>query len=196
MITEREVALRLAANGDVDRKLRVSSTSRFFWFYSLSLWDPDAFEQCVAGAAGFAAMAFLLTSLTFVGLERPSMVATSMFEYFLLGLIFMWFYSLGPWLQPTNLKVILTFVFRLYRKGKVLGDLSAEEISRLFPRRRDGQISTLKEHSNRSRISALIEMIEGSAAFGSLTVGALTVGALFAFFLVALLVMASFLGSL
>ncbi len=190
MITEREVALRLAANKDVDRKLRIASRSRFFWFYSLSLWDPDAFWQCVIGAAGFAAGAFLLTRVTFVGLAMPPLVATTMFEYFLLGLILMWLHSLGPWLQPTNLKVILTFVFRLYRKGKVVGDLSAEEIRSLFPSRRDGQTSALSERPNPSRISVLVGMLETSAIFGSLTVGAL-----FAFFLVALLVIASLLGS-
>ena len=179
---EREVALRLAANRDIDRKLRVASRSRFFWIYSLSLWDPDAFWKCLSGAVGSAAVAFLLTRITFVGFTFPPVVATTMFEYFLLGLIFMWFYSLGPWLHPTNLKVIFTFIFRLYRKNKVLGDLSADEIRRLFPVRRLGRSSALNDHPRPSLISALIGMITGSVIFGSLAVGTL-----FAFFLVALL---------
>ena len=56
-----------------------------------------------------------------------------MFEYFLLGLILMWVYNLGPWLHPTNLIVIFTFIFSLYRKNKTTEDLSAEDIGRLFP---------------------------------------------------------------
>jgi hypothetical protein len=55
------------------------------------------------------------------------------FEYFLLGLILMWACNLGPWLHPTNLGVIFTLIFRLYRKNKTMDDLSAQEIGRLFP---------------------------------------------------------------
>jgi len=133
MLADREVALRLAIDRNVDRKLRTATGSRFFWVYALSLWDPDAFWKCISGASGFA-LAGLLLAGVMPGMHLPSQfTATVIFEYFLIGLILMWVYNLGPWLHPSNLTVIFTFIFRLYRKNMTLGDLSAQEIGRMFP---------------------------------------------------------------
>lgn len=127
------MALRLATNRDVDRKLRAAAGSRFFWLYSLSLWDPDAFWKCISGASGFAIVGFCLSRLISVGFVPTQLTVTVAFEYFLLGLILMWAWHLGPWLYPLNLVVIFTFIFRLYRKNMTTNDLSAHEISQLFP---------------------------------------------------------------
>lgn len=132
MLPDREVAIRLATNREVDRKLRELSRSKYFWLYSLSLWNPDAFQRCVLGASCFAAIGLFLSLILTGGLEP--MVATVSFEFFLLGLVLMWPFALGPWLQPRNLVVIFTFVFTLYRKNRAVSDLSAEEIRYLFPR--------------------------------------------------------------
>jgi hypothetical protein len=183
LLADREVALRLATNRDVDRKLRVASSSRFFWVYSLSLWDPDAFWECVSGAAAFSIVGLFLISLTpAAAFTHASLTATAMFEYFLLGLILMWLYKLGPWLHPTNLVVIFTFIFRLYRKNMTLNDLSAEEICRLFPQDKD-PVFALKDHAVLSRLYLRIRR--------SPVMGSLLLGASFAAFLVALLLIMS-----
>jgi len=166
VLRDREVALRLATNRDVDRKLRVASSSRFFWIYSLSLWDPDAFWQCISGAAAFASVGLFLMRLTSVGFTPTSVTAA--FEYFLLGLILMWVYKLGPWLHPTNLIVIFTFVFRLYRKNMTMDDLNAEEIGRLFPFHSQDRDST----HGRTRVARLYLRLRQSPVIGSLLLGA------------------------
>src|SRR5215467_11644156 len=118
MVTDLEVDLRLATNIDVDRKLRLASKSRYFWLYGLSLWDPEAFWKCFTGASAFALVGLLLLRSTVVAFVPSTLTVTAVFEFFVLGLILMWLYYLGPWVHPANLKVILTFVFRLYRKNK------------------------------------------------------------------------------
>jgi hypothetical protein len=168
LLTDREVALRLATNRDVDRKLRAASSSRFFWIYSLSLWDPDAFWKCVSGAAAFAVMGFFLVGLTHAGFMPTSLTVTAMFEYFLMGLILMWVYKLGPWLHPTNLLVIFTFIFSLYRKNRTLDDLCPEEIGRLFPSQKEGP-AFIQEHA---RFEQLYLRIRRSPVLGSLLLGA------------------------
>jgi hypothetical protein len=181
LLADREVALRLASNMDVDRKLRIASNSRFFWIYSLSLWDPDAFWKCISGAAAFALVGLYLTAMMPAGFTHVSLTATAMFEYFLLGLILMWFYNLGPWLHPTNLIVIFTFIFRLYRKNKTLNDLSAEEIGRLFPKD-ENPVFSLRHYA---RLSRLYLRIRQSPVIGSLLLGA----SLAAFMVTLLLIM-------
>jgi len=179
LLTDREVALRLATNRDVDRKLRTASSSRFFWLYSLSLWDPDAFWECVSGASAFAFVGLFLMRLTFIGFTPASLTAAAVFEYFLLGLILMWVYKLGPWLHPTNLIVIFTFIFRLYRKNKTIDDLSAEEIGRLFPFDEDSTSS-----HERATLAKLYRRVRQSPVIGSLLLGSL----LAAFMIVLLLI--------
>jgi len=133
VLANSEVALRLATNRDVDRKLRIAASSRFFWIYSLSLWDPDAFWKCIAGASAFAGVGLCLARAS-PGFFLPTqLTATVIFEYFAFGLILMWAFNLGPWLNPRNFSVIFTLIFRLYRKNMTADDLSAEEIGRLFP---------------------------------------------------------------
>jgi len=111
--------------------------------------------------------------------------ATAVFEFFVLGLILMWLYSLGPWIHPANLKVILTFVFRLYRKNKTVDDLSALDISRLFRTRRGEPAFTWIQRIQSSEIYA---QVVGSPFYGSLVTGGL-----FAFLLIALLMVTSHL---
>jgi len=178
----REIALRLAANRDVDRKLRIASASRFFWVYSLSLWDPEAFWKCVSGASAFALVALVLKGLGPGGFTSAPLTAGVMFEYFVLGLILMWLYNLGPWLHPTNFAVIFTFIFRLYRNNKTLDDLSAHEINRLFPE--DGDpASTRKGHARLWRLRLRITR--------SPVLGSLVLGSTFAALMVALLLITS-----
>jgi hypothetical protein len=167
LLSDHEVALRLATNRDVDRKLRTASSSRFFWVYALSLWDPDAFWKCVSGAAAFAFAGLFLMRLTSLGFTPASLTAAAMFEWFLLGLILMWLYNLGSWLHPTNLIVIFTFIFRLYRKNKTIDDLSAEDIGRLFPFS-DEDPTSAQKHSTLAR---LYRWIRHSPVIGSLLVG-------------------------
>jgi hypothetical protein len=133
LLVNREVALRLATNKDIDRKLKIAVGSRFFWVYLLSLWDPDAFWKCVLGASAFTVVGLFLMTLIPSGSTSMQLTASVAFEYFLLGLILMWACNLGAWLRPTNLVVIVTLIFGLYRKNKTMDDLSAQEIGRLFP---------------------------------------------------------------
>jgi hypothetical protein len=183
LLTEHEVALRLARNKEVDRKLRMASRSPFFWFYSLSLWDPDAFWRCVSGAVGVSMVGFILIETTPARFALIPLTATTMFECFLLGLILMWTYHLGAWLHPVNFRVILTFIFQLYRKNKTLDDLSAREIDQLFTsqieRSKLGLTDLLKP-------SAIPAWLRSSPALGPLLVGVS-----FATFLVLLLHVAS-----
>jgi hypothetical protein len=133
LIANREVVLRLATNRDVDRKLKTATSSRYFWLYSLSLWDPDAFWKCMAGASAFAAAGLLLARGA-PGVLLPTQLSASVaFEYFLFGLVLMWAFSLGSWLNPKNFAIIYTLIFRLYRKNMTVDDLSPEEMGRLFP---------------------------------------------------------------
>lgn len=167
MLADREVALRLATNRDVDRKLRIAAGSRFFWVYSLSLWDPEAFWKCISGASAFALVGLFLERTLHVGFPPTPLTATAVFEYFLLGLILMWAYNLGPsWLHPTNLIVIFTLVFKLYRKNMTLDDLSAQEIGRLFPEEDPG-LDTGKE----AILSRVYLRIRRSPVLGSLMLG-------------------------
>lgn len=166
MLADREVALRLAANRDVDRKLKIAASSRFFWIYSLSLWDPDAFWKCIAGASAFAGMGLFLAMFVPTGLVPAQLTATVIFDYFLLGLILMWVYNLGPWLHPTNLVVIFTFVFRLYRKNMTMDDLTPRDIGRLFPEE-DAELSS----GRRSLLTRLFLRMRRSAVLGSLVLG-------------------------
>ena len=182
MLADREVALRLAVNRDLDRKLRIASGSRFFWVYSLSLWDPDAFWKCISGASAFAFMWLILERLVPGGFASAPLTATAFFECFLFGLILMWVYSLGPWLHPTNLTVIFTFIFRLYRKNKTLNDLSPQELNRLFPEGDDPALTP----SVQARLWRLFLRMRGSPVLGSLILGSS-----FAALLVALLLIAS-----
>ena len=181
MLADREVAIRLAVDRDVDRKLRMAASSRFFWAYALSLWDPDAFWRCIGGASAFAFAGLFLARLL-PGMNLPTeLTATVIFEYFLLGLILMWAYNLGPWLHPTNLTVIFTFIFRLYRKNMTTGDLSAQEIGRMFP----GDDSPA-EHGWKSLPQRTYLWFRRSNALGPLVVGS-GLGVL----IVALLIIAS-----
>jgi hypothetical protein len=171
----------LATNRDIDRKLRIAAGSRFFWVYSLSLWDPDAFWKCISGASAFAFVGLYLARLMPGGLIPAQLTATVIFEYFLLGLILMWAYNLGPWLHPTNLTVIFTFIFRLYRRNMTIDDLSAQEINRLFPKedpKFDAGVKTV--------LSRLFLRIRRSTVLGSLILGSVL-----AALMVALLVLAS-----
>ena len=177
MIADREVALRLARDRNLDRKLRVSSGSKYFWIYSLSLWEPDAFWRCVSEASAFATVGLIFASVVRGGFSP--LIATTAFEYFLLGLVVAWVFNLGPWLQPTNLAVIFTFIFRLYRKHKTVDDLSAEEIGRMFPHR----ISAGKGDGTLVRIFVRIRQ--------SPILGSLFLGSCFAAFLLALLLVSS-----
>lgn len=181
MLADREIALRLATNRDVDRKLRIAAGSRFFWVYSLSLWDPDAFWKCVSGASAFALVGLCLQLLMPGGFAHAPLTATAIFEYFLLGLILMWVYNLGPWLLPSNLIVIFKLIFRLYRKNRSMDDLSAQEISRLFPDEES------QFHSGKLAIlSGLYLHIRRSPVLGSLMLGSA-----FAAIMVALLLVTS-----
>jgi len=182
LLADREVALRLAANRDIDRKLRAAVGSRFFWVYSLSLWDPDAFWKCVSGATAFSLVALVLKGLGPGGFTLAPLTASAMFEYFVLGLILMWMANLGPWLNPTNLSVIFTFIFRLYRKNRSIDDLSAHEINRLFPEGEDAAFPS----SRLARIMSLRLRIKRSPVLGSLMIGAT-----FAALMVALLLLTS-----
>ncbi len=168
MIAEREVALRLAADKDIDRKLRVTSGSRFFWVYSLSLWDPDAFWKCISGASAFAMVGIALESFLPGQAGSAPLTATVSFEYFLLGLLLMWLYSLGPWLNPTNLSVIFVFLFGLYRKRRTVDDLSAGEIRRLFPEEED----VASHRGTLWWLWAIYLQLKRSPVTGSLIVGA------------------------
>ena len=179
MLADREVALRLAIDRNLDRKLRTAVGSRFFWVYSLSLWDPDAFWKCISGAAGFAFAGFFLAGFTPGVHMELQQTATVVFEYFVLGLILMWAYNLGPWLHPTNLTVIFTFIFRLYRKNMTTKDLSAQEIGRMFP---EGD----SEAGRNTFLPRLYRWIRRSTVLGSLVLGA-GLGAM----MVALVVLAS-----
>jgi hypothetical protein len=168
LVPELEVALRLATNIDVDRKLRLASNSKYFWLYSLSLWDPEAFWQCFTGASAFAMVGLLLMRVTLVGFAPSTLTVMADLEFFALGLILMWLYHLGAWLHPANFKVILTLVFRLYRQNKTMNDLSAAEIGRLFPARRDRSTFTLAQ---RIQSSGIYVRIEDSHSFESLLTG-------------------------
>jgi hypothetical protein len=179
---DREVALRLAVDRDLDRKLRATSGSRFFWVYSLSLWDPDAFWKCASGASAFAIVWLILERSVPGASASAPLAATASFECFLLGLAVMWTYQLGPWLHPTNLIVILTFIFRLYRKNKTLDDLSPLEINRLFPVDEGPGSSS----DGRAKLWRLFDRIRLSPVLGPLSLGAS-----FAALLVALLLVAS-----
>jgi hypothetical protein len=181
LLADREVALRLATNRDVDRKPRIAAGSRFFWVYSLSLWDPDAFWKCISGASAFALVGLYLAGLMPGGFIPARLTATVIFEYFLLGLILMWAYNLGPWLHPTNLIVIFTLIFRLYRNNLTMDDLSAQEIGRLFPED-DPELDT----GGKAILSRLYLRIRRSSVLGSLILG-LVLAAL----MVALLLLAS-----
>jgi hypothetical protein len=181
LLADREVALRLATNRDVDRKLKIAAGSRFFWVYSLSLWDPDAFWKCISGASAFAFVGLCLAGLVPGGLIPAQLTVTVIFEYFLLGLILMWAYNLGPWLHPTNLTVIFTLIFRLYRRNMTMDDLSAQEIGRLFPKE-DPKLDT----GVKATLSRLFLRIRRSTVFGSLILGSVL-----ATLMVALLVLAS-----
>lgn len=180
MIADREIVLRLAVSRDLDRKLRVASGSRFFWVYSLSLWDPDAFWKCISGAAAFGFVGLVLERLLPGGFNSAPLTAIAVFEYFLIGLILMWLYNLGPWINPTNLAVIFTFIFRLYRKNMTLDDLSAQEISRLFPDEPDfalaskGDVSLWRLYRWIARSPVLGSLIVGSV-FAALMVGLLLI---------------------
>jgi hypothetical protein len=166
LLADREAALRLATSRDVDRKLRTAVTSRFFWVYSLSLWDPDAFWKCISGASAFALVGLWLASAVPGGLLPAQLTATVICEYFMFGLILMWVFNLGPWLDPRNLLVIFTFIFRLYRKNLTTDDLSAQDISRLFP-------EYDPEHAERSVVSMLYHRVMHSPVLGSLILGSL-----------------------
>ena len=166
MLVNREVALRLATNKDVDRKLRIAVRSRFFWVYLLSLWDPDAFWKCMIGASAFTVVGLLLDSLIPSGSTTMQLTATVTFEYFLLGLILMWACNLGPWLHPTNLLVIFTLIFRLYRKNMTMDDLNAQEIGRLFPEA-DSGVDT----GGKAILSRLYSRMVRSPVLGSLFLG-------------------------
>lgn len=182
MSVDSEAALRLAVDRDLDRKLRVTSGSRFFWVYSLSLWDPDAFWKCASGASAFAIVWLILERSVPGASASAPLAATASFECFLLGLVIMWVYQLGPWLHPTNLIVILTFIFRLYRKNKTLDDLSPLEIYRLFPADDEPGSSSPGEVA----LWRLFTRIRRSPVLGPLTLGAS-----FSALLVALLLIAS-----
>jgi len=168
LLADREVALRLIADRDIDRKLRAVVRSPLFWVYSLSLWDPEAFRTCISGASAFALVGLCLEKLMPAGFPSTALTVTVIFEYFLLGLILMWVYRLGSWLYPANFVVIFTFIFRLYRKNKTMGDLSAQEIRRLFPR--DGAAS---DTSRRNIPTRLYLRIRNSPVLGSLMFGSL-----------------------
>jgi hypothetical protein len=167
----------LANDRNLDRKLRTLSGSRFFWLYSLSLWEPDAFWKCVSGAATIATLGLLMTSVLTGQLTRLDGI--SAVEYFLLGLALMWRYNLGAWLYPTNLLVIFTFIFRLYRKNKTVDDLSAEELGRLFP----GPGSAANAKSLSAKVLAFLRR--------SPVLGSLLIGCCLALFLVSLLIIGS-----
>lgn len=129
MQTEFDVALRLATDASIDRKLKTVSRSRFFWVYSLSLWDIEAFRDCLTGALLFAAIGLVL-----IGTNAPLTMKSvgGVVDYFILGLILMWIFYLRNWLQPTNFKVLVKVLFRLYRKEKSLQELSAVEFKDMF----------------------------------------------------------------
>lgn len=167
-MADREAALRLATSRDVDRKLRTVVSSRFFWVYALSLWDPDAFWKCITGASAFAFVGLCLATAAPPGgvLPPAQLTAAVIFEYFIFGLILMWVFSLGPWLNPRNLLVIFTFIFRLYRKNVTTADLSAEDIGRLFP-------EDDPEYDERSIFPRIYHRVMHSPVLGSLILGSL-----------------------
>lgn len=167
----------MANDRNLDRKLRTLSGSKYFWIYSLSLWEPDAFWRCVSGAATIATMGLLVTSILTGQVTRLD--AISAMEFFMLGLALMWRYNLGAWLYPTNLLVIFTFIFRLYRKNKTVDDLSAEELWRLFP---DPESTT----STKSPVGKVLAFLRRSPVLGSLLIGCCL-----ALFLVSLLIVGS-----
>ena len=166
MFADREAALRLATSRDVDRKLKTVAGSRFFWIYALSLWDPDAFWKCIAGASAFALVGVCLAGAAPEGILPAQLTAAVIFEYFVFGLILMWVFNLGPWLDPRNLLVIFTFIFRLYRKNVTTDDLSAEDIGHLFP-------EDDSERAERSVVSMLYHRVTHSPVLGSLILGSL-----------------------
>jgi hypothetical protein len=163
-LADREAALRLATSRDVDRKLRTAVSSRFFWVYALSLWDPDAFWKCISGASAFAFVGLLLAGLAPQGMPPAQLTVTVIFEYFMFGLILMWVFNLGPWLDPRNLLVIFTFIFRLYRKNVTTDDLTAEDFGRLFP-------EDDLEHTGQSAVTRLFYRLRHSSVLGSLILG-------------------------
>ena len=181
MLSDREVSLRLAVDREVDRKLRAAASSRFFWVYALSLWDTDAFWRCVSGAAAFAVAGLFMAVLVPSFQLGTQLMATVVFEYFLLGLILMWAYNLGPWLHPTNLAVIFTFIFRLYRKNKTTEDLSAQEIGSMFPDEDSASAGGWRSIPHRlylgiRRSTALGSLVLGSA-FGAMMVSLVLIAA-------------------
>lgn len=173
--------MRLATNKDVDRKLKITASSRFFWVYLLSLWDPDAFWKCMLGASAFTFVGLFLAMSIPGGSTTIQLTATVTFEYFLLGLILMWACNLGPWLHPTNLVVILTFIFRLYRKNMTMDELSAQEICRLFPEK-NSELNA----GGKAIFSGLYLRMRRSPVIGSLVLGSVL-----AALMVALLLLAS-----
>jgi len=181
LLANREAALRLATNRDIDRKLRTIVKSRFFWVYALSLWDPDAFWKCISGASAFAVVGLYLAGVAHGGFVPAQLTATVIFEYFVLGLILMWAYNLGAWLHPANFTIIFTLIFRLYRKNKTVEDLSAQELGRLFP-----EEDSKPDNFVIAAMSRLYLRVKRSPVLGSLIVGSL-----FAAMMVALLVLAS-----
>jgi hypothetical protein len=166
LLADREAALRLATSRDVDRKLKIAVRSRFFWVYALSLWDPEAFWKCISGASAFALVGLCLGSAVPGGLLPAQLTVTVIFEYFMFGLILMWVFNLGPWLDPRNLLVIFTLIFRLYRKNVTADDLSAEDISRLFP-------EDDPDLAGQSIVTRLFHRARHSAVLGSLILGSL-----------------------
>ena len=133
----------------------------------------------MSGATGFAMIGLALTRA--LPYAFTPVMATTVLEYFILGLVLMWLYILGDWLQPTNLIVIFTFIFRLYRRNKTLDDLSAEEIGRLFP---DG----VSERGLRGSLQRTLLRVRRSPVVGSLLLGSF-----FAVLMVAMLVISSHL---
>ncbi len=172
--TMREVAMRLATNSEVDRRLKESTRSRFFWLYSISWWNPDAFVSCLLGASLislvgvgiFSSAALLVNSaITFQALLSAIGVGI---EYFLVGLVITWPISLGSWYQLANRRVITIFVFKLYRKNKTTEDLSTQDLCALFPDDRVPSDITLKSLMNSIKKCAVMRWLPFFASLSAL----------------------------
>jgi hypothetical protein len=157
-----EIALRLVGDEQFGRRLKSAVESKFFWIYSLSLWNPDALWKCLATAFGYSlggAVALSLPGSYITGTAAAFYVVFCFFA----GLIGAWVAFLGSWVRPANLRVTLRLMFGLVRKNRAIADASVEELSVLFPRKKQGEASLTFERFR--EISSALRLVEVLSLF-------------------------------